>query len=286
MAEPQTTPIRASYLRQIFREPLVHFLLAGSAVFLFSSWRDEPVDPASRTIIVSAEQVSRLVSNWQQIWHRAPTSAEIDGLIRDHIKEEVYYREAKRLALDEDDVLIRRRLRSKMEYLATAAVENMSPDDSTLQQWLDKNPVRYLADARFSFDQVYLAENDPTKANRKAEALRVTLSRGGDWTKLGDPVSLPHSFEKVTKSDIAAEFGDEFAPALEKSKPAVWIGPIKSGVGFHLIRLRAVTTVDAPKLNEVRQDVENDWRAATIKDRETRAYQALLDGYTIKIEKP
>jgi len=37
---------------------------------------------------------------------------------------------------------------------------------------------------------------------------------------------------------------------------------------------------------QVRQRVENDWRAANRRNAEAAAYQALLDGYTIKIESP
>jgi len=36
----------------------------------------------------------------------------------------------------------------------------------------------------------------------------------------------------------------------------------------------------------VRQRVENDWRADNRRRAEAAAYQALLDGYNIKIEKP
>ncbi|HEX4873734.1 MAG TPA: hypothetical protein VFV06_02440 [Sphingorhabdus sp.] len=53
-----------------------------------------------------------------------------------------------------------------------------------------------------------------------------------------------------------------------------------------MVRIRAVKAPDKPKLVDVRQAVENDWRASTIKAREAAAYQALLDGYTIKIAKP
>ena len=52
------------------------------------------------------------------------------------------------------------------------------------------------------------------------------------------------------------------------------------------MRLRKVVTPQAPKLADVRQRVENDWRAETIDVREKAAYQALLDGYTVRIEKP
>ena len=268
-------------LKPLLREPLVHFLFAGLAVFLFSAWRGEEVDPASRTITIDEEQVSRLVASWQQTWQRPPTQPEIDGLIRDHIKGEIYYREAKRLGLDEDDTVIRRRLRAKMEYLAAAQVESATPDDATLQKWLDRNPARYTANATYSFDQIYLGQNDSA-----AERAKAALAAGGDWSKLGKTISLPRSLENAPQGEVARDFGEGFAAALAGSKVGQWVGPVQSGFGAHMVRIRAVKTSQKPKLADVRQAVENDWRATTTKAREAAAYQALLDGYTIKIAQP
>lgn len=268
-------------LKPLLREPLVHFLLAGLAIFLFSAWRGEEVDPASRTITIDAEQVSRLVASWQQTWQRPPTQAEIDGLIRDHIKGEIYYREAKRLGLDEDDTVIRRRLRAKMEYLAAAQVENAMPDDATLQQWLDRNPGRYAARATYSFDQIYLGQSAGA-----AERVQAALAAGSDWSKLGGVISLPRSLENAPQGEIARDFGEGFVSAFAGLKAGQWSGPVRSGFGLHLVRIRAVKAAEKPKLADVRQAVENDWRAATTRAREAAAYQALLDGYTIRIAQP
>jgi CRISPR-associated protein Csd1 len=53
-----------------------------------------------------------------------------------------------------------------------------------------------------------------------------------------------------------------------------------------LVRIRAADIEARPKLADVRQQVENDWRAQTLTQRQARAYQTLLDGYTVKIAKP
>ena len=42
------------------REPLVHFLVAGLAIFVVLSWRVQPDDPASRVIELSREDQARL----------------------------------------------------------------------------------------------------------------------------------------------------------------------------------------------------------------------------------
>lgn len=273
-------------LRAAFKEPLVHFLLAGLALFLFFAWRGGAVDPESRTITITEAQVERLAANWAQTWQRPPTQAEIDGLIRDYVKEEVYYREGLRLGLDQDDMIIRRRIRSKMEFLASSELENEAPTDATLQALLDKNPQAYAADARYSFDQIYLTAQDETAARTRATQMLASLNKGADWQTLGDSISLPRSPDNIDRARIAADFGDEFAAALAGLKPGNWTGPVASGFGLHLVRIRAVQASAKPRLADVRQKLENDWRAQTVKDREAKAYQALLDGYTVKIAKP
>ncbi len=199
--------------RTALKEPLVHFLLAGLALFLFFAWRGDAVDPESRTITITEPQVERLAANWAQTWQRPPTQAEIDGLIRDHVKEEVYYREGLRMGLDQDDTIIRRRIRSKMEFLASSELENEEPDDAILQALLDKNPRAYAADARYSFDQIYLAAQEEVAARVRATQMLAELKKGADWQKLGDSISLPRSPETVDRTRIASDFGDDFAAA-------------------------------------------------------------------------
>ena len=271
-------------MRAWLREPLVHFLIAGIAVFAFSAWRGEAVDPAGRAIEIDARQVGVLAERFVQTWQRAPSVGELDGLIRDHIKEEVYYREALRLGLEADDAIIRRRLRAKMEYLATTQAENVAADDATLQKYLDVNALRYAEGAKFSFDQIYLG--DDNNSDDVINYIKRRLSRGSKWQNFGLKISLPTSVENADRTQIARDFGEGFALALAGVKAGEWAGPVASGFGQHLVRVRAVSAGLKPQLSKVRQRVENDWRAETAKAREAKAYQALLDGYTITIAKP
>lgn len=278
--------VSAHRLQAALKEPLVHFLLAGLALFLFFGWRGDSVDPESRTITITEAQVEQLAARWALTWQRPPTQAEIDGLIRDYVKEEVYYREGLRLGFDQDDTIIRRRIRSKMEFLASSELENEEPDDATLQTLLDNNPRMYAADARYSFDQIYVASQDEAAARARATQMLAALNNGADWQRLGDAISLPRSQNSVDKARIASDFGEDFAAALAGLKPGTWYGPVTSGFGLHLVRIRAIQASAMPKLADVRQRLENDWRAQTGKQREDKAYQILLDSYSIKIAKP
>lgn len=270
-------------LRTALREPLVQLLIAGSLIFLLSMWRGAAADPESRNITISRAQVERLAATWEMTWRRPPLPSEIDALIRDYIKEEIYYREARRLGLDENDAVIRRRLRSKMEYLAKAQVENAVVGDATLQAWLDTYPGRFARDSIYSFDQIYLGDGEQDIAQSSLDRLAVNAA---DWTDMGKPISLPLSLEHAQRSDVERQFGTAFAGSLASVPPEKWTGPIKSGFGIHLVRVRRVEASVKPQLRQVRQAVENDWRQATSKQREAKAYQALLDGYSIRIANP
>lgn len=269
------------------REPLFHFLIVGGVFFVAYSWSGSAVDAESRRIVVDEGQVERLVSMWSQTWRRPPNAQELDALVRDYIKEEVYYREAKRLGLDEDDIVVRRRLRSKMEFLATSAVENAAPTDAVLQAWLDKYPDRYATDPVISFETVYIdAQSEVAESRLKAARMLEELRAGRDPAQLGDPISLPRSMISASQLSIRQQFGDAFAIALKLLPQGQWSGPVSSGFGLHLVRVKAVEQSRQASLSEVRQRVENDWRAATKERRESAAYQALLDGYAIEIERP
>lgn len=273
-------------LRALLREPLVHFLIAGFCLFVIFLVRGNAVDPTSRTITIGEAEVTQLVAGWEQTWQREPNPAEINGLIQDSIKEEIYYREGLRLGLDKDDTVIRRRIRSKMEALTSARIDAARPDEKTLQIWLATHAARYAKGASYSFDQVYVGGNDPAQTLARARTMLNALRGGADWSRLGDPISLPRSVDGQDRDRLIATFGSEFPGKLDPRQIGVWQGPVQSGFGLHLVRLRAFTPGTAPVLAEVRQQVENDWRSDTRQRREDEAFKALLDSYTIRIEKP
>ena len=64
------------------------------------------------------EQISLLFA---KSWQQPPADAELKGLIDNYVKEEIYYREARKLELDQDDEVVRRRMLLKMQLLSQSA---------------------------------------------------------------------------------------------------------------------------------------------------------------------
>ena len=261
---------------RLLREPLAHFAVLGALIFaLFGN----ATSADERRIVIDAARVERIAGQYAQNFRRAPSADELDALIRDDVKEEVYYREALRLGLDRDDEVVRRRMRVKMEAFGETAEDIAAPDDATLQRWLGGHPDRFAGEARYAFDQRYLGVN---AADAQAGLAQLRAER--DYA--GAAIPLPAQFEAIGAGEAAELFGDDFATALDRLPMGEWSGPVASGLGQHLVRVRQRHPAAPPRLTAIRQRVENDWRAAMARDRTERAYRTLLGRYNVVIEKP
>jgi len=267
--------------RRWLKEPLVHFLLAGALVFVLLSGRTP--DLGERRIVVNERVVGALVSRFYDSFRRMPTKEETDGLINEWVRDQVYYREALALGLDQDDEVVVRRMRRKMETLAVADAESRTPEDADLMAMLEKDPARYADDPHTSFDQIYLGADTPQ--NRlNAEQQLIKLGKGESVS--GVPAPIPSRLNNASGADIAGQFGDEFTINLRGLPAGQWRGPVASGLGLHLVKVTGRTAAQPPKLADVRQRVENDWRAGASAKARDDAYARILKGYDVVIELP
>ena len=146
---------------KLLREPLLHFVLIGAAIYLLYGAFAEPLPEADdKTIVVTAGEIEWMQTSWQKRWNRPPTDKELVGLIQQYIRETVLYREALTMGLNQHDQVIRRRLAQKLEFLAKDLVALTPPTDEELQAYFDEHRERYQAPVLYTFTQVYI---DPDK---------------------------------------------------------------------------------------------------------------------------
>ena len=256
------------------REPVVHFLAAAAALFVYFAWLGEPADPASRTITVTREDRAAMALQWERTMQRPPTDAELDAMVGIFLREEVLYREAIRLGLDRDDTVVRKRLANKMDYLAASMAETAAVSDAVLAEWLAEHSERFATGVQYSFDQMYFAD--------RAAAVAALEKRA----PTGEAISLPAAFDNASRSEVESRLGQAFTASLDTLEPGgEWAGPVASGFGWHLVRLRARETGEAPALAEIRGEVEADWRSSTEAQRKKDAYELLRSAYRVTVQK-
>ncbi len=276
---------------KLLKEPLLQFLALGAGLFLLYGLVDDSGGHSPDTIVVTAGQTERLAEGFRRTWQRPPTREELDGLVEEHIKEEVYYREALAMGLDRDDTIVRRRLRQKLEFLADDIGDAIDPTDAELASYLEAHPDDFRIAAHVSFDQVYLsrdrrgpaAERDAANLLARLQASAVTP---GELASLGDGFLLPLSYERVSEDEILSRFGNEFTAGLVELPVGGWAGPVESGFGLHLVRINERLASVSPALNDIRQLVEREWRNARRRETSEAFYQSLRGRYAIEIESP
>jgi hypothetical protein len=219
---------------------------------------------------------------------RPPTSEEIKGLIEDYIAEEIYYREATAMGLDQDDTVIRRRLRQKMEFISEDAATAAEPTDAELRAYLAAHPEKFLAPAELTFDQVYFStDKRGDTARPAAEQLLAELQAGRGPAILsdaGDPTLLPGDMQSASPQAIASTFGSEFAEQILEAPVGQWTGPLQSGFGLHLVRVDDRKADAMPAFEHIRPLVLREWQSG----QRTEFNKAFLDGlrsrYDIRVE--
>ncbi|MEP5936780.1 MAG: peptidylprolyl isomerase [Erythrobacter sp.] len=262
------------------REPLVHFLIGGALLFGWFTWQGSPVDPASRSIIVDRDTLGSISAGFEQQMGRFPSDTELDNLIERHIREEVLYREALRLGMDQDDAVIRRRLAQKMDLVAGSQAELLEPSDEVLTKWLAEHPARFAQDPLYSFEQLGFVQRTTADAALKTEDLASRLETAAPT------MELPKAVSGMSRQEIQTRFGQQFVRELDQLEPGdQWQGPVPSGLGWHLVRLQEVSAENLPALDDIRDDVESDWRLGTAANRKQQAYQLLRGAYSVEIDR-
>lgn len=274
--------------RSILREPLLHFLLLGALLFVLGGVLGGDPGPGSTDIIVTDGKIEQLAEGFRRTWQRPPTESELHGLVEDYIKEEVLYREALAMGLEEDDAVIRRRLRQKMEFFTQDLALQSAPTQEELQQYLDANREKYRSEGRVSFLQVFFnVDRRGDSALVDATALRERLQgRGEDphVTELGDPIMLGNVFEGMREGDVERLFGRAFADAVMQVDTARWVGPLESGYGLHLVFVRERVAGAIPSLADVEAAVRRDALADRQRTLNEEVYQRFRERYDVRVD--
>ena len=119
-------------MNKLIREPFLHFLLLGAAIFVAYHFVAGRADNQPGKIVITQGDITSIMIGFSRTWQRPPTREELDGLIRDRVREEVYYREAMAMGLDRDDPVIRRRLQQKLQFVTDDVAAPAEPTDAEL----------------------------------------------------------------------------------------------------------------------------------------------------------
>jgi peptidyl-prolyl cis-trans isomerase C len=228
------------------REPLVHFILLGTALFGLYRW----VGPRPRDrIVLTPSFVAGLREEARARTGRLPTPAEEQTLIDRFVDEEMLYREALTLGLDRGDVIVRRRLVQKMEQLTRRTPGE--PDEAELRRYLELHRDRYDVPERLTLHHVF---------------------------SQGKPFLAGDRFVGKSQAELAGIFGADAARAMMAMPEGQWT-PVRSRYGEHLVFVEEHRPARAATADE---RVRNDWLEERRSHPDPEALAQLRAHYTVE----
>lgn len=276
-------------MKLLLKEPLLHFLLLGAALFFIYSLSSAEQNSAEQ-ITISASKQAQLEFAFEKTRQRKPNKQELAALIKNYYKEQVAYQKGLEMGLLDGDSIIQKRVQQKVEFIVEDAVSAMAPTDEQLNQFLTERSDDYRTPHRFSFIQLYF---DPQQHEDVQESLQVANQQLTTHLKdkasaeqllaLSDNIFLELEYVDMPYQEVARYFGSNFADALLTLPTEQWQQNIKSGYGVHIVKLMSRSGGEIQVLSQIRNQVKQDWLNQQRQLSLERFYQLLFEEYKVNV---
>jgi len=277
-------------LKNLAREPLVHFLLIGVGIYaaygIFGAGEEAGDE---RRITVTARDIEELTDHWMRLWQRPPTEEELADVVRDHVRTRILYREAVAMGLDQGDLVIERRLAQKVELLAQGLITPEDPTDEELRAWYDANQGDFKQPDLYTVTHVFF---DPDRREETiledAEAALAKLSAldvvPEDFANYGDRFMLQNFYPGRTEHELRNLFGGGFVERIITLEPDRWHGPVLSGYGTHLVHISDIVRPPVAAFETAKPQIREQWLKAKIDELSDKFIDNLIARYEIEVE--
>ena len=280
----------AQSITRLLKEPLIQFLLIGACIYgAYGLFAPADESDMETTVLVDANRINAFVAQWSSRWNRPPTPEELDGLVNSYVREEILYRQAVAMGLDEDDPVTRRRMAQRLEFLTSDLARLVEPTEEEVQQFFQDNKAQFSEPDRLTFLQVFFDPDTRDEATLPdAERVLVQLREAGvpdpATLQAGDQMMLPSYFDSLSEAEIGKRAGGGFAGAVMALEPGRWHGPVLSGFGVHLVYVLEREQAPPPVLAAVKQQVLEALQAQKTERFNQQFYDTLRERYEVIVE--
>jgi len=268
---------------------LVHFFILGLAVFGLHAVLDRNADPQVKdplVVEISSADIEWMRTIFTKRMGREPSVEELRGQVHQLIREQILSREAVAMGLDEGDMVVRRRLTQKMEFLLKNLSTMAEPTEEDLRTYFSDNREKYDIPPRISFTQVFFSV-DKRGAEGAKQAVRHLTEKDMDpvlASQHGDASMVSPGCKQCSEADVSGQFGKEFAQVVMQLAPGTWHGPVGSAYGIHAVFVHERQEAAAPEFYEVVEDVKRDLMLEREEEHRRKVYAEVRSRYRVMLE--
>jgi len=279
-------------IKSLLREPLVHFLVLGAALFfVYGFLKADDGAESSHEIALTYDELAQLQILFESQWRRSPSPEEFAAMVENNVRQEVLYREALAIGLDKNDEIVKRRMAQKMQFLAEDLAAAYEPTSEELKAWFTENSEMFAMPSRVGFQHLYFSP-DRRGGLAYEDALLALAELAGEPVdskaaeSIADPFMFQDYYADRTPETLAKDFGPQFAMAVPKLTPHSWQGPVESGYGWHLVYVDSLVPGRVPGFEEIEREVKTAWLSERKEAAWKKAYQDMRSKYTLLLPVP
>ena len=250
-------------IKKIIKEPLVHFLIIGAFIFIVSGFIKDDYISEDYQIEITKQNVESMFKRWLAQLKHMPTQEEFDVYLENYLQNEILYREAKAMGLDNDDIIIKNRMVQKIEFLTNDLINISPPTEKEAKDYFKENTDKYTIPGKIDFVHIYFNTDNSTldKVRQRANKVNKNLSRMSTlpekYFEKGDPFILPYEFNEISKDEVERKFGkSELLENLFSAKIVEWSGPYLSTYGMHLVFIKDRQPPTVPDFEIVQEKIK------------------------------
>lgn len=260
---------------KLARDPLFQFFAIGVVLFGMDSLRSSDQD-AAKLIYVPERVFEDVSQTFQTGFGRLPTPDELQPLIDTWVSNEVMYREAKSMQLDQGDEMIRERVIQKIRAMMASQIDVGEPTDEDLQAFFDDHRDNYDRPAFYGFTFVRMSGG----RDEAEEAAAL-------WNETNeDIVSRPGlrvtRFKLRPADNVTKLLGQQVAASL----PAMVVGQWEAAQGlggWAVLRLDQKVPAQKARLADHIQDVRKRWSEWAAQREGARRVREMRAAYDIMV---
>lgn len=274
---------------RLVREPLIHFFILGLAVFgLHAALDRKPAATVNDPYLVevSSADIEWMRTIFNKRMGRGPSVQDLRAQVNQLIREQILSREAVAVGLDEDDMVVRRRLAQKMEFLFKDSSAIAEPTEEDLRTFFFENRRKYEMPPQVTFTQVYFSI-DRRGVEEAKQTAQTLVKEDGDPDRvatLGDASILSPRCTQCSVREIRNRFGLDFAETVKNLAPGSWHGPVKSAYGFHAVYIHERQDTKVPKFYDIIDQIKNDWMSEKREENTRSVYGEMRSRYRVLVE--
>ena len=258
---------------------LAQFLALGGLLFLLTPSSESPNQIELSRQHIAALQAAQATRSGSGTLPESQ-AAEVETRA---IEDEVLYREALRLGLDQSDPLIRQHLIQKVLLLAEdLGGAGRDPTEAELRRYFEETRERWVVPGEVRLLHVF-ASKPETLAALRPQLQAHDAKAPEAIPPLGEPFPLSRDVRSA-QHRLAAEYGAGFTQAVWSLPLGTWSAPVASRYGWHLVKVLSRTEVRPATFEDVSRELVLDFVIARRKRVVNQFVARAFERYTLTLD--